>query len=538
MPTIASAAWGECDDVAVPLGSAAVECATIDVPLDYADPDGPTIPIALVRQPAGEPDARIGSVVFNPGGPGGSGVDFLATARLLVPHDVADVFDLVSFDPRGVGASASVDCEIIRDDGVTLIADDDRAAWDVALATWLDELATCSSIPPGLESFVGTNNAARDLDMIRAAVGDEQLTYVGYSYGTRLGAVYAELFPERVRALVLDGGVLPSTDTDEMSRQQAAGFDLALESFTAACDADLDCPVTELGPTLDVLVGLREEIAEVGSFEVGEPGRVLTPGELDLGVIAALYSRSTWTYLAQAIYVAELDADGSLFQVLADLYLGREPDGTYSNQVEAGAFINCADDEARPSEDEVWTAADDIADSSRYFGESLRASTGCLGLPDPVDPVRLGPAEGAAPILVIGTTGDPATPYDWSVQLAGSLASGVMYTVEGEGHTAYTSIDCVTPIVNAYLIDLVVPDDGEGCADDGADDPFPPPGESQAELVVAFFECLRENGADIDEVDLADILRDPSGEGLLGQLDLGDPDLLTALMACQSLLTG
>jgi hypothetical protein len=253
-------------------------------------------------------------------------------------------------------------------------------------------------------------------------------------------------------------------------------------------------------------------------------------------VIASLYSQSTWTYLAQAMYVADTTADGTLFQVLADLYLGREPDGNYTNQVEAGAFIDCADQSDRPSEDAVWEQADSVGDSSEHFGEDLRASTGCLGLPDPIDPVRLGAADGAAPILVIGTTGDPATPYDWSVQLAESLTSGVLYTVEGEGHTAYTSIECVTPVVDAYLIDLEVPDDGGSCADDGGADPFPPAGETDAELAVEFFACLRDNGADVEDIGLADVLRDPTGEELLGGLDLADPELLEAVLACQSIL--
>jgi hypothetical protein len=230
--------------------------------------------------------------------------------------------------------------------------------------------------------------------------------------------------------------------------------------------------------------------------------------------------------------------DGTIFQVLADLYLGRELDGTYSNLVEANGFISCADDAARPSEDEVWEEADLIADASDHFADYLRASFGCLGFPEPIDPLTLGPAEGAPPILVIGTTGDPATPFDWSQQLADSLTSGVLYSVDGEGHTAYTSIECVTPVVNAYLIDLEVPEPGDGCVDDSGIDPFPPEGESEAEVIVGFFECLTENGADVEPIGIADVLRDPTGERLLGGLDLGDPELLSALLPCQEFLLG
>jgi pimeloyl-ACP methyl ester carboxylesterase len=536
--SVPAAAWERCDDVLTLPGLPVLECATIDVPLDYDDSDGDTIPIALARQEAADPSARIGSIVFNPGGPGGSGIEYLETGRLLIPAEVAAVFDLVAFDPRGVGASASVHCDLTRDDGVVLVADDDRPTWDAALETGQTELATCTSDPAGIEAYVGTNNAARDLDRIRASVGDDLLTYVGFSYGTRLGATYAELFPDKVRALVLDGGVLPSTDPAARGRQQADGFDLAFGNFADACDTDPDCVVGQHGTTRDVLDRIRADIAQAGEFPTDDPTRVLTPGELDLGVLASLYSQTTWTYLSFAMDEAAARGDGTIFQVLADLYMGRELDGTYSNLVEANGFINCADDPARPPEEEVWEEADLTADASDYFADYLRASFGCLGFPEPVDPLTLGPAEGAPPILVIGTTGDPATPFDWSQQLADSLASGILYSVEGEGHTAYTSIECVTPVVNAYLIDLEVPEPGDGCVDDSDIDPFPPEGESEAELVIEFFECLMENGADVEPIGIADVLRDPSGEQLLGGLDLDDPALLGALLPCQEFLLG
>ena len=524
------AEWNVCADLV------GFECATIQVPLDHADPTGTTIPIALIRQPSSGDD-RIGSVVFNPGGPGGSGLEFLSLAVFGIPPGLAERFDLVSFDPRGVGASASVQCDFVRDDGVHLVADDDRATWDALLADQLEQIETCTTTPDGIAAHLGTNNAARDLDLIRAAIGDEQLTYVGFSYGTRLGATYAELFPDRIRALVLDGAVAPTSDLASLAADQGAGFDAALVAFATACDDDADCLLTELGPTFDVIAGIRAEIRDVGTFETDEPDRRLTPGELDLGIISALYSQAAWPYLAQAIYLADVQADGTLFQVLADLYLGRQIDGTYTNQVEAGSFINCADDAARPDVDTVWAEVDAIADGSEYFGEVLRASFGCRGAPDPIDPLLLGPAVGAPPILVIGTTGDPATPYDWSVQLADFLDSAVLYTVEGEGHTAYTSIACVADVVDAYLIDLEVPDAGGSCVDDtDPDSIFLPVGESEVELVVTFFDCLVENGADVPAISIADVLRDPSGETLLAGIDFSDSATIAAVGACQSLL--
>lgn len=530
--------WAECADLGAFAGQVApLECGTVTAPLDHGDPAGPTIDLALVRRPAGESGDRVGSLVFNPGGPGGSGREFLELAQFGVPDEVAARFDLVSFDPRGVGASTSVDCSLRRDDGIDLIADDDRDAWDAFLERGLSELDTCEFGVDGLASHLGTNNAARDLDIIRAALGDDRLTYVGFSYGTRLGAAYAELFPDRVRALVLDGGVKPTTDFAELARTQIAGFDAALVRFAAACDADPDCLLRELGPALEVIESVRGEIGDLGRFDAG-PGRILTPGELDVGILASLYDVASWPFLAQALYLGETTADGELFQVLADSLVGRRPDGSYRNQVEAGAFINCADDPARPSTDEVWTESDALGDSAVFFGEVMRAGTGCLGFPDPVEPLALGPAAGAPPILVIGTTGDPATPYEWSVELAGLLDSGVLYTVEGEGHTAYMSIECVAPIVNAYLLDLAVPDDGEGCVDDAATDFFVPPGESPVDQIVAFFACLRDEGLEIPEVTVADVLADPSGSELFGLLDLSDNAALIAVGACRDLAPG
>jgi pimeloyl-ACP methyl ester carboxylesterase len=521
--------WTPCEDLLD------LECGSLEVPLDHAEPTGPSILIAVARRPVDDPAERIGSLVLNPGGPGGSGLEFLELAAPVFPTEVRDVFDLVSFDPRGVGSSSAVDCDLTLDDGVELVPDDDRGAWDELLSRTDAELDTCEAEVDGLQTLVGTNNAARDLDLLRDALGDEQLTYVGFSYGTRLGATYAELFPDRVRALVLDGAVEPTTDFVELGRAQAAGFDQALERFASACDADPDCIVGELGAALDVIAEVRREIDDVGSFDAGD-GRELTPGELDLGMLAALYSKDAWPFLAQALYLAETEASGELFQVLADSLLGRRPDGSYSNQNEAQAFISCADDPARLDADDVWAAADDVADGSEHFGELLRASTGCIGLPDPVDPLVFGPADGAAPILVIGTTGDPATPYQWAVELAGLLASGVLYTVEGEGHTAYTSIDCVEPVVNAYLVDLELPAD-ESCADGAGADFFVPAGESEADRLIAFFDCVRDEGVDVGEITVGDLLADPMGDELLSRFDLDDPDVIAAFQACQSLLS-
>ena len=526
--------WSACDEQ--PPGGITLECATLPVPLDHADSDGETIDIAVARVPATDLEERIGSLVFNPGGPGGSGIEFVSSAAVAMPAEISERFDLVGFDPRGVGASTPVDCDVEIDDNVDLLEEGDDAGWQELL----DEVDTIDEICPPealeLAPYVGTNNAARDLDLLRAALGDDQLSYIGFSYGTRLGATYAELFPDRVRALVLDGGVKPTDDFAELDREQGAGFDRALENFAAACDADDDCVLQELGATLDVYSQLIEEIAAAGSFTTDDPDRVLMPGELQLGVAAALYSKDAWPYLAEALYLAATEQDGTLLQVLGDGQAGREPDGTYTNQQEANLFINCADDPNRPDADTQRAQSEESAAGSEWFDDFLRATTGCLGVADPIDPLQLGPADGAAPILVIGSTGDPATPYEWSVALADSLSSAVLFTVEAEGHTAFLSVDCVEPVVVAYLVDLELPGDDDSCSDNDTADFFPPPGESDVDLIVALFDCLRENGADVPELSTADVLSDPSGEIIFENLDPTDPEFAQAAAECQDII--
>jgi pimeloyl-ACP methyl ester carboxylesterase len=527
--------WSACEDA----GNSAVslECATLQVPLDHDDPGGAQIDIAVARTAAtGRGADRIGSLVFNPGGPGGSGIELLEFLPLSMSSDILDRFDLVSFDPRGVGASTALSCDNDLDDRVPLLADGDDAAWQQLLDDAATQLDTCSSDSVELSAHVGTNNAARDMDLLRVALGDDGLTYVGYSYGTRLGATYAELFPENVRALVLDAAMKPVVDSAVNNAEQAGGFDRALENFAAACDADTDCILQELGPTLEVIDALEVEIADVGAFATDDPGRSLTPGELSLGIAAALYSKDSWPFLASALYTAETEQDGSLLQVLGDSLAGRKANGTYDNSQVANGFISCADDPARPDADAQRQIADSIADGSTHFAEFLRASTGCLGIGPAIDPIVIGPASGAAPIVVIGNSGDPATPYEWSVELADALDSAVLYTVEAEGHTAYGSIDCVGDEIDAYLIDLVVPAAGATCSDNADADFFVPEGESEIDQLLAFFACARDEGADIADLSEADILADPTLDTILGDIDLSDPSIALAFSACVALL--
>ena len=528
--------WSPC--VGGPLAGPELECGSLTVPLDYALPDGPSVELALARATTPDDDERIGSLVFNPGGPGGSGIEFLRSAVLLMPPEISSRFDLVSFDPRGVGGSTAVDCDTELDDEIDLLAEGDDAGWDALVVEAEAQTSTCTPETVAIGPWLGTNNTARDLDAIRAALGDDRLSYVGFSYGTRIGATYAQLFPDRVRALLLDGAVKPTTDFAELDAEQAASLDRAFERFAAACDADGDCALSTVGPTLEVYAELVDTLAAVGNIPTDDPTRVLTPGELELAVIAAMYNTQLWPVLADGLLAASVDGDGTLLHVLTDTYLGRQPDGTYDESQAAGFTINCADNVNRPPTEVVRIESENAAQQSRWFGDLLRASTGCIGGPLPVDPLIVGPGSGAPPILVIGNTGDPATPYEWSVEMAGLLASAELYTVESDGHTAFLSVPCVEPVVVDYLVDLTMPAPGSSCVNAADDDVFLPAGEGEFDQLVALFDCLRENGADVPQVTVGDLLADPSGETLLESIDPTDPGFGLAVLACEDLIPG
>jgi pimeloyl-ACP methyl ester carboxylesterase len=444
------------------------ECATAQVPLDYADPAGPSIGIALARARAtgGEP---VGSLLLNRGGPGASGVDFVAQVKGMVSADITRQFDLVGFDPRGVQRSSPVTCV----DGPRLdeiIAYDPDYSTDAGIQDVIDlygELgAACEENTGAVLGHVDTISTARDLDILRAALGDPTLTYLGFSYGTQLGATYAAIFPEKVGRLVLDGAKPPTLSYLEVSKGQAVGFENALRAYIADCQAGPACPLD--GSVDDGL----DQISKLFDRAYAKPlptgtDRTLTRSLAFSGIALPLYAQSYWPLLTQALTAALDNNDGSVLLQLADQYYDRQPDGTFStNSTVAFNAINCLDS---PGSADVATMRDEAAqieDAAPTVGYFFGyGGTVCADWPVPaVAPLDSYAAEGAAPILVVGTTGDPATPYAWAEQLADLLSSATLLTYEGEGHTAYgSSNDCVADTVDAYLLTGAVPQDGTRC---------------------------------------------------------------------------
>ena len=445
------------------------QCAKAEVPLDYSKPSAGRMRLSLIRLPASNKDKRIGSLFTNPGGPGGSGVTFIRQTARTFGKDLREHFDLIGFDPRGVGSSDPVRCmEGPRLDQFFSVdsSPDDKQELNT-LATQSKGFAdACKQRASTRLPYVGTLNAARDMDVLRAAVGDEKLSYYGASYGTYLGAFYAEQFPSKVRALALDGAVDPQQSATETLVEQAKGFETALRAFIADCVKRADCPLgTSQDEALDKLSDFLKEVDKT-PLNNRQDGRKVTESWATMGIATALYVKEYWTVLRQALTQAFQAKDGTLLITLADQMVERKPDGTYSNQSEANMAINCVDKPNPPNVDAYGESVDKAKKSSPLFGSFVVWG----GLPCVYWPVQTKQqpkpvtAKGSAPILVIGTTRDPATPYKWSKSLASQLDSGVLLTLDGDGHTAYLQGNaCITQAVGTYLVTAKPPKNGTVC---------------------------------------------------------------------------
>ncbi|ROT32930.1 alpha/beta hydrolase [Micromonospora sp. HM5-17] len=471
--------WKPCPEVPRELvGRAAAnmryDCATISVPGDWttaggagASGDG-KLEIALLRVRSTKQRDRIGSLLVNPGGPGGSGIDsavYLSFGPSFggLPDEVTRRFDIVGFDPRGVSRSSPVKCISDADLDATFGYEPDptsQAAFDglVALNRRIGE--TCGEKYGDRLRLFSTEQAARDMDAIRVAVGDEKLTYLGYSYGTLLGATYAQLFPRNVRALVLDGAVDPRQDLIAGSESQAKGFERAFGNFTEWCArSPRTCPIAP-----DARAAVTDALENARVSPVRSPdGREATAGWIFYAIVSSLYSESGWQKLAAAIDSLRAGDPKGVFE-LADAYAERDENGRYSNLFDANLAVNCADDDSRPGLDRIRELQSEWRKKYPLFGAPLAVGMlSCEFWPGQRDPYPTGPAVGAPPIVVVGTTGDPATPYEQTAKLAGMLGVGRVLTWQGEGHTAYPQTRCITDAVDAYLIDLTVPAEGATC---------------------------------------------------------------------------
>jgi pimeloyl-ACP methyl ester carboxylesterase len=467
-------AWRSCPEVPRQLvgrGASGMkyDCATIKVPQDWSNAgNGQTFDVALIRVRSDKQHDRIGSLLVNPGGPGASGVNLavylsFGSAFQGIPDEVTQRFDIVGFDPRGVDRSSPVECisDAQLDESFGYVPDPQTQAQFDGLVDLNRSIGQeCGAKYADKLKLFSTVQTAKDMDAIRAAVGDQKTTYLGYSYGTLLGATYAQLFPQNVRALVLDGAVDPRQGFAAGSESQAKGFALAFDNFAKWCDATpARCPIA---PDAKAAVTTQIDKAEVSPV-TGAGGRKATSGWVFYAVISSLYTQSGWQALGSAIKQLEGGNPAEVFQ-LADAYAEREPNGTYSNLFDANIAVNCADQKTVPDVNQVRTLQGQWRSSVPLFGAPLAVGMlTCAVWPGGHDPYPTGPATGSAPILVVGTTGDPATPYAQAPALANMLGVGRLLTWEGEGHTAYPQTGCVTQAVDAYLLNLTVPPEGKRC---------------------------------------------------------------------------
>ena len=445
------------------------QCSSLLVPIDYADLSQGAFTLALLRFQALDQDRRIGSLLVNPGGPGSSGVDYAYNAEYIVSPEILERFDIVGFDPRGVGDSAAIKCLSDAETDASFAADpkpDDEAEFALFISDARDYFAKCSQNTKHLINY-STLNSARDLEVLRAVLGDEKLNFLGKSYGTYLGTLFAELFPESVGRFVLDGAVDPNSSNREAVLGQAIGFESALNAFISNCLKISSCALTgDLQSARTQVINLLAKTA-ITPLE-SKSGREVTEGLVLLGIASALYdSESGWPVLRDAFKEATLGT-GTSFLTLADQYAGRQENGSYlSNENDALQVISCLDQNELETVSVFKKGVAEFSDRAPIFGPYLAyAGLACRYLPNlgRVEQIEI-ESINTKPILVIGTTRDPATPYKWAQSLAKIFSSALLITLDGDGHTGHgRGSTCVDSAVDRYLLTGITPKSELFCA--------------------------------------------------------------------------
>lgn len=444
------------------------ECTSLSVPLDYDDPYKDAITISVIRlRVSAQP---VGSLILNPGGPGGSGIEYARAAEFVVSKVLLDNFDIVGFDPRGVGESSPIECiddqttdEYIASDGTP----DDQTEIDTSIEILTQFGQDCLTNSPELISNVDTVSAARDIDILRAALGDEKLNWLGKSYGTFLGATYADLFPQNVGRMLLDGAIDPTLSNLQLGEGQARGFEDALARFMEDCLTQDDCPFN--GSVEQGIASVKKILDDLDQNPATlDDGRTFTQAMGVLGVVGGLYDVSYgWASLRPMLAFA-LGGDFNALAQSVDFYTSRNDDGSYSdNSNDAIMAINCIDRPDRGTPEEAKVLAEQWSEFAPVFGGYLAwGNIACTYWPVPASgqPKTIS-AIGSPLILVVGTTHDPATPYVWAQGLAGQLSNAALLTLDGDGHTAYMQgSKCIDEVVDKYFLTGMA-ENGLVCAD-------------------------------------------------------------------------
>ena len=439
------------------------ECGTMEVPYDYSDPSVGTFTLRMRRHPAGEPDKRIGTLLVNPGGPGFGGQFLAESATSIFGADVVARFDILGWDPRGTGESTpAVDC---FDEYDSYVAYDPTPETDEQKQVVIDVsrkfAEACGEASGAILPYISTNNSARDMDAIRRALGEEKITYFGFSYGSELGATWASMFPDTVRAAVLDGAADPTADAVTGSLQQAAGFEKELNAFLDQCARNSACPFWNKGKPADAFDALAEKV-DKEPVVVSANRTAVNQSVFFTAVAQAMYTSSQWPELEQAL--ADLQrGKGRGILALYDEYYQRNADGSYGNELEAFTAISCLDDPGPKSVEEIDAYLPEFLKEAPRFGAFFVAGYTCVYWPAAPDLRNEVTGRGAGPIIVVGTTGDSATPLASSRKMAETLEDGRLIVVDAQRHTGYGANDCVTSAVDQYLVTTKVTFSEKSC---------------------------------------------------------------------------
>jgi pimeloyl-ACP methyl ester carboxylesterase len=446
--------WKACDESA---STTSVQCGTLEVPFDYNNPSAGTFTLYVKLLPAANPTLRIGSMMVNPGGPGFGGSSLADDASYYFSSDIIDHFDIIAWDPRGTGKSTpAVDCVDDYDEyfGIDSPPDspEEKQALIDASQAFNDE---CMDNSGKILPYISTQASATDMNSIRQALGEDKISYFGFSYGSELGATWATMFPQTVRAAVFDGAVDPQATSAQEGMAQAGGFEGQLTTFLAACSKNSTCAFYNGGKAEAAFDSLLLEL-DAKPLVVSKDRTPVTQGVAFTAVAQAMYSDSNWPQLEQALDDAQ-QGDGSGLLQLYDDYYQRTEDGSYGNELEAFLAISCLDDPGSTSIKDVEDAVPDYVAVAPRLGANFGYGYSCALWPvKPAIKIDV-TGKGAGPIVVIGTTGDPATPLESTRKMAAALEQGVLLVVEANKHTGYGANECINTAVDSYLIDLTVP---------------------------------------------------------------------------------